>query len=302
MDRVIPNKVDDNVVLLFNRKLKFNFFYFIKTILKDLINNKFNIYYFLHYSNSYTNFGNICLNKIKVILINNKIKRIIMPFEGQVFQKMICKHIKEKHKKIYTQGFIHDFEPFYPSHCYDTCSPDYLMVSNRRENFFIKYLKWPKNKIISISSPRYKNKEINNSLVNNICFPSNIYNEKEILYGIKRLIELKKILNIDLKKLKTRVHPKSYGKFRQQRLKKKINEIILNNLVEQKKSKLIFAKKTIIVIGISSLIILALQKGYRVIQLCIDPEIQVFKKDIWKEINYKVYSKNIIEYKKKKYL
>ena len=300
MDTVLPNKVGENVVLLFNKKIKFNFLYFIKIIFKDLVNNKFNIYYFLHYSNSYSNFGNICLEKIKVILKKNKIQRIIMPFEGQVFQKMICKYIKENHKEIRTQGFIHDFEPFYPSHSYDTCSPDTLMVSNGREKFFLNNLKWPKNKIISTSSPRYKNKEINNSLVNSICFPSDIYNQEKILDVVKRFIKLRKILNINIKKLKVRVHPKSYGKFKQEKLKKTINEIISNNLVEQKKSKSILKKKTVIVIGISSLVILALQKGFRVIQLSIDPDIQKFNKDIWKEIDCKIYSHNIIEYKKKK--
>ena len=300
MDTVLPNKVGENVVLLFNKKIKFNFLYFIKIIFKFLFNKKFNIYYFLHYSNSYANFGNICLEKIKVILKKNKIQRIIMPFEGQVFQKMICKYIKENHKEICTQGFIHDFEPFYPSHSYDTCSPDTLMVSNGREKFFLNNLKWPKNKIISTSSPRYKNKEINNSLVNSICFPSDIYNQEKILDVVKRFIKLRKILNINIKKLKVRVHPKSYGKFKQEKLKKTINEIISNNLVEQKKSKSILKKKTVIVIGISSLVILALQKGFRVIQLSIDPDIQKFNKDIWKEIDCKIYSHNIIEYKKKK--
>ena len=125
-----------------------------------------------------------------------------MPFEGQVFQKMICKYIKENHKEIRTQGFIHDFEPFYPSHSYDTCSPDTLMVSNGREKFFLNNLKWPKNKIISTSSPRYKNKEINNSLVNSICFPSDIYNQEKILDVVKRFIKLRKILNINIKTLR----------------------------------------------------------------------------------------------------
>ena len=32
----------------------------------------------------------------------------------------------------------------------------------------------------------------------------------------------------------------------------------------------------------------------------IDPDIQKFNKDIWKEIDSKIYSHNIIEYKKKK--
>ena len=300
MDTVLPKKIGENVVLLFNKKTKFNFLYFIKIILKDLVNNKFNIYYFLHYSNSYANFGNICLEKIKVILKKNKIKRIIMPFEGQVFQKMICKFIRENHKETFTQGFIHDFEPFYPSHSYDTCSPDSLMVSNGREKFFFKSLKWPKNKIISSSSPRYKNKDINDSLLNNICFPSGIYDEVEIINNVKRLIDLRKILNIDLKKLRVRVHPKSYGKLKQESLKRKINKIILDNLADQKKINRILEKKTVIVVGISSLVILALQKGYRVIQLCIDPDIQKFNKDIWTEIDCKIHSKNIIEYKKEK--
>lgn len=103
-----------------------------------------------------------------------------------------------------------------------------------------------------------------------------------------------------MKKFKVRKHPKSYGKLKQKNLEKKINKMILINLLGQKKMTLNLGKKTVIIIGISSLIILALQKGYRVIQLCTDPDIQKFNKDIWKEIDYKIYWKSIIEYKKEK--
>ena len=100
--------------------------------------------------------------------------------------------------------------------------------------------------------------------------------------------------------MKVRAHPKSYGKIKQEILEKKINKIIFDNSVNQKKTFSNLEKKTVIVIGISSLVILALQKGFRVIQICIDPDIQKFNKDIWNEIDYKIFSKNIIEYKKEK--
>ena len=188
MDAVLPKKVNDNVVLLFNKEIRFNFLYFIKIIIKNLLKNKFNIFYFLHYSNSFTNFGYICLKKIKTVLKNNDIKRVIMPYEGQIFQKMICKYIDENYKKIITQGFIHDFEPFYPSHCYDTCSPKNLIVTNGREDFFIKYLDWPKKKYFLLHHRDIKREKLIIHLLIRFVFQVTFIMKKKFLIILKNLL------------------------------------------------------------------------------------------------------------------
>ena len=173
------------------------------------------------------------------------------------------------------------------------------LISNGRKNLYQKYLNWPKKKTIEISSPRYKREDINHTLIDKICFPSTIYDEKNILVNFTKLIELRNDLQIDINKLRVKVHPKSTGKSKQKLLESNIKKILSISKKDKIVKKINYNKKTIIIIGISSLVILALQKGYRVIQLCTDPDIQNFNQKIWSEISCRKISKNIYEYKKK---
>ena len=52
--------------------------------------------------------------------------------------------------------------------------------------------------------------------------------------------------------------------------------------------------------GITSLTILLLEKNYKVYHITMEPELQVYTKLFWPEINVKSLSKNVFEYSIKK--
>jgi len=296
MDNIIPNKINENVILIKNESYNYSIIYLIKTFYKIISENKFNIFKSLHYSSSSSNFGRIIL-KLTKKYINKKISKVIMPYESQSFQNMFIKRIKKKNLNTKVFGYIHDFEPLTTNLVYTKNSPDILLLPNKfRKKTFNKYLGWPIKNIITCPSFRYFKQSFDEKFVNKILLPSGIHDNKIIIENFKHLI--KRHRNLNLNKLQVREHPNSTDTKKQKKLK-----LELNNLIS--KYKLNLSNKTknsnyIIVVGITSLVILALQKNYKVIQICMDPEIQTYTKLFWPSLKVTKINNFIFEYSLRK--
>ena len=299
MDIELPKKLDKNILILKNfKKPSFNLFYFFRIIYKILIENNFNFKKLAHYSSSHSNFGNIVLNNIKPYLLNKNIKKICMPYESQPFQQMIIAGAKLYNKKIKVIGYVHDCEPLTPNLIYKKNSPDLLLLpGKKRENYFCKYLNWPKSRLKTVASFRYYKDDFRKILKNQILLPSGIYNIEKISTYFEDF--LKDSSNRSLQPIKVRTHPAATNQKLQKRLKGKLEKIINEN--KNKFSNNLKNKNTTIVIGITSLLIVALENGYKVIQICMDPEIQTYSHFFSPDIECKKISKNVMSYKINKF-
>ena len=294
-DKKIPNKIDKNIILIKKDDNKINFKNFIK-IFKGIAFDKSKLKQKLCSVNSKTFFGKTLLKLINKYLMSEHLKTVIMPYEGQPFQQMIFSFLHHQNKKIKTIGYVHDVNPINFHYQFRKGSPLKLLIHSKNHiQYFSKYLNWPRKRlklIPSLSFRKNKNPEISDGM---ILLPDFIYNEKKILTVFEEFLNLSQEKN--LIRPKVRIHPRSFRIDIQLKLKSSL-EILLKKY-KRKFSKKKLKKKTIIVIGESSAVVLGLEKGMNVIHICFDPIFQSFSNKIWPSIIVNQISENIFAYKLK---
>ena len=197
--------------------------------------------------------------------INKKIKLIIIPYEGQPFQNNLISYLKEN-TTIKTVGYIHSPPLAFPSNFIKKkFSPSKIVLNgNDQLECFVNYLGWNKRDIIIKKSNRFLNKKTNFSKT--IFLPFNINSETIILNSLQFLM---KNLNIYLRDFAIKKHPATNSK-KNNIMLEKITYLIKN----QKVIKNSRYKSLVIFIGASGGIVEALERGYKVIQIC---EIPIFQ-------------------------
>ena len=281
LDKEIPKFVPKNVILLFKKKTKKSLIYLLKVFFKTLLDNNLSIKKFFHYFSSQTVMAEIVNLKILSIINQNKIKKIIMPYEGQPFQNYVFRNLKKIDHKIRTIGVVHSMVPALPLNFVKRDgAPDYIYLSgNSQKNLFIKFLGWKEKNIKIIDSLRNK-KKINKKMMKSFYFGMNI-NSKNIIsnsfsnYLIKK--KEKKIPILNIKK-----HPQMLESTDQLNLEKEINF-----LFKQNKNR--FSKKTkkniSFFAGSTSAFIQFLENKIDLVHFTSMPILDVYTKFIWKKIS-----------------
>ena len=84
------------------------------------------------------------------MLKNASIKKLTIPYEGQLFQKLIIKKFREK-KDAKITGIVHTFLQPIPFNLFfeKTVCPDVIHVNSiSMKNCLIKHMNWKKNSIL----------------------------------------------------------------------------------------------------------------------------------------------------------
>ena len=182
MDEEIPKKIDENIILLYNKKnfFKYDLFYLIKIIYQNFLSNSLSIKKIFHSLSSNITFSNLIVDSINEEIKTEKIKKLIIPYEAQPFQRNLINEFKKKNKKIITIGYVHDVQALPVHYAPLEGLPDILLLhSLDQKKYLIKYLKWPRKSIKLIPSMRFirKNKNLNSK----IFLPNTIVNSKIII-------------------------------------------------------------------------------------------------------------------------
>jgi len=221
-----------------------------------------------------------------------------MPYEAQPFQQMIVSFSKKNNKKIKILGYVHDCEPLTPNLIYKKNSPDLLLLPGAsRKKYFSNNLNWPSKCLKIVPSFRYFKDDFKNILKNQILLPSGIYDINNIAQHFETF--LLNCADKSLKPVKVRSHPAATNQKLQKKLKRKLEKIIKEN-----KNKFLNNpqnKDVTIIIGITSLLVVALENGYKVVQICMDPNIQAYTNLFSSNIKSEQLNKNILTYKLKKF-
>ena len=288
LEKDLPKKIDKNIILfqtISKKKINFlsliNFFLInIKYLFKD-------IKYFLFSISNHSFFSHKFLEVFKNY-INKKIKLIVIPYEGQPFQNNLISYLKEN-TTIKTVGYIHSPPLAFPSNFIKKKFSPSKIVLNGNDQFkcFVNCLGWNKRDIKIKESNRFLNKKTNFSKT--IFLPSNINSETIILNSLQFLM---KNLNICLRDFAVRNHPVATNSKKNNIMSKKITYLIKN----QKVIKNSRYKSLTIFIGASGGIIEALERGYKVIQICEIPTFEAYSNKIWKSIKGKKLTDNIFTY------
>jgi hypothetical protein len=258
-------------------------------------------------------FYNICGQKKKVInkdlliskCINNfilkkeslsKLKNLLMPYEGQPFQKIIFFKQKIQNKNLKTYGFDHSAPHSIATQLYYTIgSPDYLLVSGLSvKKSYSKFYNWPPKKIQLSYPARYKNFDKQNFL-NMLFLPYDFTSSDKILESF--IFFLKNRKNKSIKNFSINIHPEKKNNQRHILLKKKIEKI-------KKKYKKKFSRNSknnlTIAIGFTTTPIVALEFNLSVLHICPNPDFDAYLNYFWPDIIIKKINKYCFLYSLKK--
>ena len=288
MDQQVPKKISNNIVLIkkmsgkFNFKKLISFFLNIKNLTKNITST-------IHTQSYQTKIAYAIFDKFKSLL-NNNLRKILIPYEAQPFQNLIVKKTELFNKNIETIGFVHNFPPALPtSLIYREGSPKKIIVSNiNQKKNLEKYLFWSKKNILVRESARFidKSKEMSGK----IFLPGYIKSIDLIISNLEILLSSHDDLGIQ--NFEIRNHP--------QKLKSKIHIDATNKIKELFKkyhSKNNSNKHNIsIFIGSTGAIMEALEYGCSPIHIAEDPALQVYGQLLYPNIKTKIINKNIYHY------
>ena len=292
-NEALPKNIDPNIIL-FKKENNFikGIFYFFSSFLKYLLNN-FTLKNFLHHFSDQTNFAKNFSESIKKKIDFKKIRSILIPFEGIPYQQKILLEVKKINSKLLTIGYDHSAPHAMPLNMYHRMgSPDYLIVNGSSQIYHLtKFLNWPKKKLIELPSLRYS-KDSKEDFKNIIFLPWKIFNSKKILEDFE--LFLKKLPDKSLNPLIVKTHPICVNKNSQDNLKNKIEKII--NKYSKKFSKDQGAELISIFIGSTTGVIVALEKGLKILHICFDPIFDSYSELLWPSLKVKKLTSNSFMY------
>ena len=291
LDSVLPKKIPDNVVILYNKNKK-SLIFLIRIFFKILIENYFSLNKFFNYFSSQTVFAEIVNSKLSVLIKKNKVNKIVMPYEGQPFQNFVIKNLKNKFINVKAIGFIHSMIPALPlNFIRRDGSPDKLFLSGQcQKKLFLEYLGWNKNQIKVKDSIRIRKKIYLNQF-NSIFFAIHLNDIDLISKKFKEYLMSLSVKSLPVIKIK--IHPSKIKSKIQLLLKKKIQKSIIDN--KTKFSKLNQDKKSFH-IGPTSAFIQYLENKKHAIHFTSDPILDVYSNKFWKKIKPFKIDKHIYSY------
>ncbi len=286
LDKKIPKKIGNNIVLITNANNKLNFRILWNALKKSF--KKGSISYFYHEASYFSALADFIYNKLDEI-VSNKTRKVLMPYEGQPFQNAIFKKTKKINQTIKTIGFVHSFPVGLPLNLIKKDgSPEKIIVSGESQSYCLNnFLGWEKKEIKILPSTRFiKSKE--NEMRNKIFLPIYLHSSKNIL---NQLIILIQKLEINISNFEIKNHPSCTQSKKHIKLINNIKKIMYSsNSNKNKKSISIF-------IGATGSVIEALERNVNLIHICENPTLECYSEKLWKFIKTDEINKNIFKYK-----
>ena len=280
LDHTLPNQIPNNVIIFYKPSYKYNLIFFLDIFFKKIKSLFFRPLLFLHYFSYQTIFAEI-VNKHFLDVINpRKIKKIIMPYEGQPFQNFIFKNIKQINKKIETIGFVHSMMPALPLNFIKReGSPEKIYVSgSSQKNILVQYLGWKKKEIFITNSIRIKKKILKNQL-QAFYFPMHIFKLNKVYSCINVYFSSLKKKFLPL--IQIRKHPHMKNTYEQIILSKKIKALYLihaNKFSKKNKKKISFF------LGPTSSFLQFLENNIEIIHITAMPTLDIYTNCLWRDI------------------
>ena len=298
LDNLLPKKIDKNVILLTNNQtsFKYNFFFLLKYILCKIIKSKFSLSMFFNSTSTHNVLGEVILYFLKEEINLKSLKKITIPYEGQVFQNKIFNEIKKINTNILTIGYEHSAPHSIPVHLiHSSSSPDILFVNGKSQlDHFKKFLNWPKHKLKLVPSARYP-KNLDLEFENKVFLPYEIFNKKIIIQEFKNLILNSPSNTFNFFKIKN--HPMALKSKKHNQIKLELESIIKmhKNRFDNKKKK-----NSAIFIGPTTGVIVALEKKIKVIHICFNSTFDSYSSLLWPNLKSISITKNTFIYSLKK--
>ena len=291
MDKVLPKKIDNNLILVHKTTSKlcgviFFFSYILRLLKKNFL--KLEIFKKIN-SFSSTSFQLIEILKKNIDIRN--ISQMLIVYEGQPFQKNIISFFKNQNKDIKVQGYDHSAPTPLPLNLiYDKYSPDELLITGKAQSiFYNKYLVWPSEKLKIIDSLRFKD-EKKSFYMKKFFLPYEIRSPKVYLESI---FYLSKLENLNFHTVRN--HPLQNSSKKHLKLSKDIETIIRTETKNKSKEE-----NFSIFLGQTTAVLIALDLGVICYHVCPDPIFDSYSQELWESITVKKLSENLFKYTSKK--
>ena len=270
----IEKKFENIVFINSNLKKKKNIFFYINFIFYFL-QNIFNEDIF---EKKLFESIEICVNNLK--FLNGS---VYVPYEGQPVHDFFFSKIKDKFPRVKNIGYLHTGPSAVPTEIFENKLIDKMIVhGSHTKKVLIKFCNWNKKKIIISRSFRFINSKFFSS---GIYLPYNFKNKNFI---INKIIELKKIKNLNLENIF--IHPHKKNDKKHVKIKNELQSLLRNDKA---------IKNHIIFINNSSGIFYALECGLVVIHISENPISDILNPKIWKNIKINKICDNVYIYKLK---
>ena len=293
LDNKLPLNINNNIVVFVNQN---SGLINIKNTIK-LIFKKIFLSFLVKSSSQFSYIEQISVviwQNVKKNLEIKKLKKIIMPYEGQPFQNYLNNKMFLINKKIETIGYVHATQAF-PIHLFKRSgAPKKLLVHGKDQRYHLnKYLGWKKNEVKLIPSLKIRKKNKIN-YQNLIYLPYIIKDINFYLDSFRHLLINRK--NEFSSKLKVKIHPLRRNKRTHLILKKEI-ELLISKTKLNKKLK--FCNP--IVMGTSSVVLEILENNLSPYHIYDNFLLQSYFNGLWPSIHGKTVLRNkIYQYKLKK--
>ena len=268
----------------------FNYIYLIKIFLKVVLRNKFSLMKTMHQLNIDSVFSEIVVKDICNMIKKYNIKKIILPYEAQPFQKYLISILRKEFKTVKIVGYLNAIQPF-PIHLFDNSNlPDKIYSSSPAQiKHLSNFFKWDRKKIFLKKSFRFEKKK--SKFKNKILLPFIITDPKIIIKTIYNLINIKPknyFSKIDVIPHPSGILGKDYKKFVND-----LNEILKSfDKKFDKKNK----KNMSLVVGSTSVIFEALELGLEVIHIVDQPALESLDERFWPTVKILKFNENVYKY------
>lgn len=289
MSNELPKTIGKNILIIqILRSKYFNPVLMIKNIIFIFLKNKLSLIKFFKNLSSQYLISTLFVGQFKKNVKIRNIKNLIMPYEGQLFQKKVIETLKLLKTDLKIIGYDHTApQPLPINLFYDKNSPDLLLVGSRNKmNFHTKFLNWKSKNLRINNSYRFKKEQT--------LFSSKIYLPyviEDTQKYIKMLLYLLNYLKLkDFSKFEIRNHPAKSNS------KKNIN--LIKEIIKLKTEKKKNLKKNIcIFLGQTTALPLALENNLTCFSICLDKNFGFYNPKFWNGLKLNKLKKDIYKYK-----
>ena len=294
LDHKYPKKIPENVIIFLKKNDSRSLLFLFKNLILFLKENLFNLKSFLHYFAYNPIYSKILFKNLEKILKKNRLKKLILPYEGQTSQNYLIKQIKKKNKNCNTIGIAHAMIPALPlNFIRRDGAPDKLYLTGiDQKRLFVKRLGWKNKEVFLIPSLRLK-KQRNKEIKKNIFLPIYVEDPKKVTEIFKNLF-LKSETNYT--NLVIRNHPQSNKIKNNIFLMDKLKKFILQQGQRNNKIK----NNDNIYIGSTSAFIENLVKGLKALHISYNPILECYTNKFWPSLELTSQIKDVFRYKLKK--
>ena len=293
-NKIKKKNLDKNIAAVYPHKNFINYYKFCKIFILNLFYNIFGL------KKKIINRDLLISKSINDFILKkkslSKLKNLLMPYEGQPFQKRIFFKQKIQNKNLKTYGFDHSAPHSIATQLYYTIgSPDKLLVSGLNvKKCYSEFYNWPLKKIQLSFPARYQNFDKHNFL-NKLFLPYDFTSSDEVLESVTFFLKNRK--NKSIKKFSINIHPEKKNNQWHILLKKKIEKIKKRY---EKKFSNNSTNNITIAVGFTTTPIVALEFNLSVLHICPNPDFEVYLNYFWPDIIIKKINKYSFMYSLKK--